>query len=94
MPKALRAVKKGGSVVCGGIHMSDIPAFPYADLWGERQIRSVANLTRRDGLEFMAIAARSGITARIREYPLREANEALGDLRRGALNGSATLICA
>ena len=93
VPKALRDVKKGGAVVCGGIHMSDIPSFPYADLWGERQLRSVANLTRRDGVEFMEIAARTRIATRIRTYPLSAANEALEDLRRGAINGTAVLVC-
>jgi propanol-preferring alcohol dehydrogenase len=93
VPKALRHVKKGGAVVCGGIHMTDIPGFPYADLWGERQIRSVANLTRRDGTDFLQIAAAARITARIRTYPLAGANEALADLRRGAINGTAVLVC-
>ncbi len=93
VPKALRDVKKGGAVVCGGIHMSDIPSFPYANLWGERQVRSVANLTRRDGSDFMAVAASTPIETHIRTYPLAAANEALEDLRRGAINGSAVLIC-
>ncbi len=93
VPKALRAVRKGGRVICGGIHMSDIPGFPYADLWGEREIRSVANLTRRDGAEFMQIAATSGIAARVVTYPLAQANAALDDLRRGAINGTAVLDC-
>ena len=93
VPKALRDVRKGGAVICGGIHMSDIPAFPYADLWGERQIRSVANLTRRDGIEFMEIAAATGIAARVTSYPLAQANTALADLRNGAINGTAVLDC-
>ena len=92
VPKALRDVKKGGPVVCGGIHMSDIPSFPYADLWGERQIRSVANLTRQDGADFMALAATLSIDTRITTYPLRNANQALDDLRTGRLNGTAVLI--
>ncbi|MDJ0927886.1 MAG: alcohol dehydrogenase, partial [Gammaproteobacteria bacterium] len=90
--KALRDVKKGGSVVCGGIHMSDIPSFPYADLWGERQIRSVANLTRQDGTDFMALAATLSIDTRITTYPLTDANQALDDLRAGRLNGTAVLV--
>lgn len=94
VPKALRDVKKGGVVVCGGIHMSDIPSFPYADLWGERHVRSVANLTRRDGDEFMRIAARHGIAARVHAYPLAAANQALDDLRRGAFSGTAVLDCS
>jgi propanol-preferring alcohol dehydrogenase len=93
VPKALRDVKKGGAVVCGGIHMSDIPGFPYRDLWGERQIRSVANLTREDGVEFMALASRARIAPRITTYPLAEANRALDDLRRGAIQGTAVLLC-
>lgn len=94
VPKALRDVRKGGTVVCGGIHMSDIPAFPYADLWGERQIRSVANLTREDGVEFLKLAAVAGVRARVRVYPLARANEALEDLRSGALTGTAVLDCS
>lgn len=93
VPRALGAVKKGGRVICGGIHMSDIPAFPYALLWGERELRSVANLTRRDGVEFMAIAAEAGVSAHITRYPLERANEALDDLRRGAISGTAVLDC-
>jgi propanol-preferring alcohol dehydrogenase len=93
VPKALRDVRKGGAVICGGIHMSDIPAFPYADLWGERQIRSVANLTRSDGTDFMRIAAATPIEARVTIYPLARANEALEDLRRGGINGTAVLDC-
>ena len=93
VPPALAAVKKGGTVVCGGIHMSDIPAFPYARLWGERVLRSVANLTRRDGTEFMAIAARAQVQAQVTRYPLTRANDALDDLRSGAINGTAVLDC-
>lgn len=93
VPKALRDVKKGGAVICGGIHMSDIPSFPYADLWGERQVRSVANLTRRDALEFMKVLASTPVAARIRSYPLASANEAMDDLRRGAILGTAVLAC-
>ncbi|RMF98276.1 MAG: zinc-binding alcohol dehydrogenase family protein [Gammaproteobacteria bacterium] len=92
VPQALRQVRKGGQVVCGGIHMSDIPSFPYADLWGERQIRSVANLTRQDGREFMALAAEAGIETRITRYPLADANRALDDLRCGRLQGTAVLL--
>jgi propanol-preferring alcohol dehydrogenase len=92
MPQALRAVKKGGRVVCGGIHMSDIPSFPYAWLWGERQIVSVANLTRADGERFMEVATRVPIRTSVRRYPLALANGALGDLRAGALSGAAVLL--
>jgi propanol-preferring alcohol dehydrogenase len=93
VPKALRDLKKGGTVVCGGIHMSDIPAFPYADLWGERQIRSVANLTRSDAAGFLRAAGAAGIVARVRRYPLIAANDALDDLRAGAITGTAVLEC-
>ncbi|MBK6404270.1 MAG: zinc-dependent alcohol dehydrogenase family protein [Holophagales bacterium] len=92
VPAALRSVRKGGVVVCGGIHMSDIPAFPYELLWGERVVRSVANLTRRDGEEFLALAARAGVRSQVRPYPLADANEALADLRAGRLEGAAVLI--
>ena len=92
VPAALRAVRKGGTVVCGGIHMSDIPAFPYEWLWGERSIRSVANLTRADGERFMEVAARANVRTTIRPYPLARANEALDHLRRGALKGAAVLV--
>lgn len=92
VPAALRAVRKGGSVICGGIHMSDIPAFPYADLWQERQIKSVANLTRQDGEEFFPLAIRAGITTQTRRYPLDRANDALDDLRQGRLQGAAVLV--
>ncbi|HPG22294.1 MAG TPA: zinc-dependent alcohol dehydrogenase family protein [Amaricoccus sp.] len=92
VPAALRAVRKGGIVVCGGIHMSDIPAFPYADLWGERVLRSVANLTRRDGLDFFDIVARAGIASEIETYPLEAANTALDALRAGRVSGAAVLV--
>jgi alcohol dehydrogenase, propanol-preferring len=92
VPTALQAVARGGTVVCAGIHMSDIPAFPYADLWGERSIRSVANLTRRDADEFLALAPRVPVKTTVRAYPLARANEALDDLRAGRLEGAAVLI--
>lgn len=92
VPAALRAVRKGGTVVCGGIHMSDIPAFPYAILWGERQIRSVANLTRRDAIEFLALAPSVPVRTEVTTFPLAEANEALARLRAGHLTGAAVLI--
>jgi propanol-preferring alcohol dehydrogenase len=92
VPTALRAVRKGGTVVCGGIHMSDIPAFPYSLLWGERRVQSVANLTRRDGEEFLALAARLGIRPEIETFPLTAANEALARLRGGTLSGAAVLL--
>ena len=92
VPAALRAVDKGGTVVCGGIHMSDIPQFPYALLWEERSVRSVANLTRQDGEEFMALAAQFRINVRATPFPLRQANEALDSLRHGKIDGAAVLI--
>jgi propanol-preferring alcohol dehydrogenase len=92
VPAALRAVRKGGRVICAGIHMSDIPSFPYADLWGERTIMSVANLTRADGTEFLAVADRSGITPTVEQFPLAAANEALEKLRHGFLAGAAVLV--
>jgi propanol-preferring alcohol dehydrogenase len=92
VPQALRAVRKGGRVICGGIHMSDIPGFPYAWLWGEREIVSVANLTRADGERFMAVAARVPIRSAVRTYALERANEALDDLRAGRLSGAAVLV--
>jgi len=92
VPAALRVVKKGGRVVCGGIHMSDIPQFPYHILWEERQILSVANLTRQDAHEFLDIAPRAGVTTQVSRYPLAHANEALADLREGRLQGAAVLI--
>jgi propanol-preferring alcohol dehydrogenase len=91
VPVALRAVAKGGTVVCGGIHMSDIPAFPYSILWGERVVRSVANLTRRDALEFLELAPRIPVTTNVAAYPLERANDALDDLRSGRFSGSAVL---
>lgn len=92
VPIALRAVRKGGTVVCGGIHMSPIPSFPYADLWEERRLVSVANLTRRDGAEYLPLAAQAGIRAEIATYPLAQANRALDDLRAGAFAGAAVLV--
>ena len=91
VPAALRAVRKGGTVVCGGIHMSDIPQFPYEDLWGERTIRSVANLTRADGEDFFAVAGTAGVRTEIETFPLADANIALERLRRGELSGAAVL---
>lgn len=92
VPAALRAVRKGGRVVCAGIHMSDIPSFPYADLWGERTIRSVANLTRADAAAFFDIAAKVPVRTTTTAYPLNRANEALSDLREGRLEGAAVLV--
>lgn len=92
VPAALKAVRKGGRVICGGIHMSDIPQFPYALLWEERQIRSVANLTREDAHEFLAIAPQAGVKCAVTRYPLARANEALADLREGRLQGAAVLL--
>jgi propanol-preferring alcohol dehydrogenase len=92
VPAALRAVKKGGRVVCGGIHMSDIPSFPYRILWEERQLVSVANLTRADAREFLAIAPQAGIKMQVARYPLTEANRALADLRAGRFEDAAVLI--
>ena len=89
---ALKALRKGGRVICGGIHMSDIPSFPYSLLWGERRIESVANLTRADGERFMLLAARIPIRTTVRTYPLEQANEALSDLRAGRLEGAAVLV--
>ena len=91
VPAALRAVRKGGSVVCAGIHMSDIPSFPYELLWGERIIRSVANLTRADGEEFLALAPTVPVRTEVETFPLERANEALDRLRRGELRGAAVL---
>jgi propanol-preferring alcohol dehydrogenase len=93
VPAALRAVRKGGTVVCGGIHMSDIPSFPYEILWGERVVRSVANLTRKDGQEFLALAPHVPVRAEVQRFPLEEANEALAALREGRLRGAAVLDC-
>lgn len=92
VPLALKAVKPGGTVVCAGIHMSDIPAFPYAILWGERVVRSVANLTRKDGEEFLAIAGETRIDTSVTAYPLADANRALADLRAGKVHGAAVLV--
>ena len=92
VPAALRSVRKGGVVVCGGIHMSDIPSFPYSILWGERSVRSVANLTRRDGGEFLELAPRIPVRPEIERFPLSAANEALERLRQGRLTGAAVLI--
>lgn len=92
VPVALRAVRKGGVVVCAGIHMSDIPSFPYSILWGERAVRSVANLTRKDGEEFLALAPKVPIQTQIETYPLSAANEALESLRSGRMQGSGVLI--
>jgi propanol-preferring alcohol dehydrogenase len=92
VPAALKAVRKGGRVVCGGIHMSDIPSFPYALLWEERHVMSVANLTRADAHEFLAIALKVGVKCEVTRYPLTRANEALSDLREGRLQGAAVLV--
>jgi len=92
VPVALGAVRKGGRVVCGGIHMSDIPSFPYRLLWEERLVVSVANLTRQDALDFLEIAPRAGIRTQTTRYPLESANEALNDLRSGQLQGAAVLV--
>lgn len=92
VPLALKVVRKGGRVVCAGIHMSDIPSFPYANLWGERSVCSVANLTRSDGLEFLDVAEKSGIQPRVETFRLEMANEALARLRAGAIEGAAVLI--
>jgi propanol-preferring alcohol dehydrogenase len=92
VPAALRAVAKGGTVVCGGIHMSDIPQMPYELLWGERTLRSVANLTRADGEEFLALAPVVPVRTEVETFPLREANEALDRLRSGRIQGAAVLV--
>jgi len=91
VPAALAALAKGGTVVCAGIHMTDIPSFPYELLWGERGVRSVANLTRRDGEEFLALAPRVPVRTEVETYALEDANEALGRLRRGEIRGAAVL---
>lgn len=91
VPAALRAVRKGGRVVCAGIHMSDIPSFPYEILWGEREIVSVANLTRQDAAEFFPLARAAGVRTETTPYPLEEANRALADLRGGRIQGAAVL---
>jgi propanol-preferring alcohol dehydrogenase len=92
VPVALRAVRKGGRVVCAGIHMSDIPSFPYELLWEERQLLSVANLTRQDGLDFLRLVPEMGIATSVTRYSLLQANEALADLRAGCFDGAAVLI--
>lgn len=92
VPAALRATVKGGTVVCAGIHMSDIPSFPYNLLWGERRVVSVANLTRRDGLEFLALAPRVPVRTEVETFPLAQANEALARVRGGRINGAAVLV--
>jgi propanol-preferring alcohol dehydrogenase len=92
VPHALRALDKGGVVVCGGIHMSDIPSFPYSILWEERSLCSVANLTRRDGEEFMALAPQVPVRTEVQTFPLAQANEALSQLRKGHIHGAAVLI--
>lgn len=92
VPLALKAVRKGGRVVCAGIHMSNIPSFPYSQLWEEREIASVANLTRQDALTFLKLVPEVGIVTTIHRYPLQQANEALGDLRAGRFDGAAVLL--
>lgn len=92
VPQALRAVRKGGAVVCGGIHMSDIPSFPYSILWEERSLCSVANLTRRDGEEFLALAPKVPVRTEVQIFPLEEANHALARLRSGQIQGAALLV--
>ncbi len=92
VPVALSALRKGGTLVCGGIHMSNIPAFPYSLLWGERVLRSVANLTRQDALDFLDIAPRVPVRTTVTAYPLQAANQALSDLREGQLTGAAVLV--
>jgi propanol-preferring alcohol dehydrogenase len=92
VPAALRAVAKGGHVVCAGIHMSDVPSFPYELLWGERTLRSVANLTRRDGEEFLALAPQIPVRTQVETFPLERANEALAKLRAGEVRGALVLV--
>jgi propanol-preferring alcohol dehydrogenase len=92
VPLALKAVSKGGRVVCAGIHMSNIPSFPYGLLWEERQLVSVANLTRQDGIEFLRVATEVGIVTQTTPYPLQKANQALADLRAGRFEGAAVLV--
>ncbi len=92
VPAALKALRKGGALICGGIHMSDVPAMPYSLLWGERSIRSVANLTRRDGIEFLEIAGKIPLDVEVQPFPLSDANVALERLRTGQLTGAAVLI--
>jgi propanol-preferring alcohol dehydrogenase len=92
VPQALKALSPGGTVVCAGIHMTDIPSFPYEDLWHERSIRSVANLTRKDGEEFLALAPKIPVRTTVTTYPLNKAEQALQDLRAGAFEGSAVIV--
>jgi len=92
VPMALKAVRKGGRVVCAGIHMSDIPSFPYRLLWEERHLLSVANLTRQDGIEFLRLAPQIGIVTQTTRYALAQANHALADLRAGRFEGAAVLV--
>jgi alcohol dehydrogenase, propanol-preferring len=92
VPAALRAVRKGGVVVCGGIHMSDIPSFPYELLWGERSVQSVANVTRRDAQEFLGLALQVPVRTTVTKFPLSQANEALAAVREGRLHGAAVLV--
>ena len=92
VPLALRAVRRGGRVVCAGIHMSDIPSFPYRLLWHERQLVSVANLTRQDGIDFLQLAPRLGLRTQVTRYGLKQANQALADLRAGRFEGAAVLL--
>jgi len=94
VPTALRATRKAGTVVCGGIHMSEIPAFPYELLWGERTVRSVANLTREDAEQFLALAPRVPVRTHVQCYPLAEANAAIADLQAGRIQGAAVLMCS
>ena len=93
VPAALQALAPGGTVVCGGIHMSDIPSFPYRILWLERSVRSVANLTRRDGELFLPLAAAAAVHTTVNTYSLDRANQALDDLRNGRFEGAAVLLC-
>jgi propanol-preferring alcohol dehydrogenase len=92
VPAALSAVGKGGTVVCAGIHMSDIPAFPYTLLWGERAVRSVANLTRQDGVDFLALAPQVPVRSAVETFALQEANTAIDRLRSGEVQGAAVLV--
>jgi alcohol dehydrogenase, propanol-preferring len=91
IPKALKDIKKGAPIVCAGIHMNDIPSFPYKDLWGEKSIASVANLTRKDGWEFLALAEKIPVQTAVTTYPLEQLNQAVSDLREGKINGSAVI---
>jgi propanol-preferring alcohol dehydrogenase len=91
VPLALKAIRRGGTVVCAGIHMTDVPSFPYELLWGERTLRSVANLTRRDGLDFLELASHARLRMEVRPYAFEQANQALDDLGAGLFSGSAVL---